>query len=152
MTLPTVFPISMAQIGAELGIAGAFNLQHPYVLLLAGKTAGQPISFSDFLGQAAQITFQGVSSNQGVSLDMGINPPVGIFGSVFTEVDYFSSTNIVTIKGTPARWTGNIIMSNLNTGEASLLGYQGGSLYAGVGNPGLHDDSVLYTYQIRFSP
>lgn len=90
MTLPASFPLSMSQIATELGLSLPLSINHPWVLLLAGKTA-LPVSFSEFLGKSGHYT--GSSQIQ----------QAGTFEYfvTFTGAAFFNSS-IIEISETPA--------------------------------------------------
>jgi hypothetical protein len=128
MTLPANFPLSLSQIAAELGLSLPLSLNNARVLALAGKSA-LPVSFSNFLGQAAtQVQVVPVSLVGGgpTQYAVGTIPASNFFSGVLGGLVWYFNTNgeaVLTFNTAPPTFTGNITVTNDTTGVSAVLSY-----------------------------
>jgi hypothetical protein len=123
MTLPASGAISMSQMAHEVGLSLPISINHPWFLLLIGKS-GFPISFSDFYGKTGR--FDGsVLANSG-AIQLGGAPLFGgTLGSAFSG-GTGASANI--IFNTVPQWTGNLKLTNNTTGASLVMTWLGPSI------------------------
>lgn len=141
MTLQASFPLSMAQIAAELQLALPLSINHTWVIALAGKSA-LPVSFSDLLGKTGSfngsVTFTMGSGVSFGNVQSSPSPLSAFFGgtisTITTGIGNGSSGSINFDTSQPApNWSGNIKITNQTAGASGVMTKQSAYVWSGSG-------------------
>lgn len=127
MTLPASFPLSMAQIAAEIGKTLPLSLLDPTVVSLANKT-GAPVSFSDLLGKSGRIDSTGtVVAGSGLEPPgrtkyvFSLNPFFGGTASLFTADPATGLNYTLTFATAPTNFSGSILVTSNYSGTQQSI-------------------------------
>jgi hypothetical protein len=129
MTLPTSFPLTIAEVATELGLPLPLSLASYFVQALAGVTA-LPLSMSQLLGKTGR--FDG-NVTTAAELNFTILGPLSaapFFGATLSQLVSFINHNpnppTLSVEGVGVSgWAGNIKLLNNTTGFSAILPFLG---------------------------
>ncbi|MDN7178574.1 hypothetical protein M0D69_11180 [Caballeronia sp. SEWSISQ10-4 2] len=136
MTLPSSGAISMSQIANEVGLSLPVSINHPWLLLLAGK-AGFPVSFSDFYGRTGRFDANLLGQTFGngdIFVRLGNTPFFG--GALFgMDAGFPDSGHSQLLFSSAPNWPGNLLFKNNTTGVGVVLSKSNSTTWLAASNP-----------------